>query len=41
MDLVGGDEVSHGYDLVVVLVGFGLLGVEGVDPRLHQHVRQH
>ena len=38
--LVGGNQVGHGQDLRVVLVGFGLLGVKRIDSRLHQHVGQ-
>lgn len=34
------DEVRHGEDLGVVLVGFRFLRVERVDVRLHEHVRQ-
>ena len=36
--LVSVHEVCHGEDLHIVLVRFGLLGVEWVDTRLHQHV---
>ena len=40
-DLVGSDKVSHGDNLVVILVRFGLLGIKWVDTRLHQNVSQH
>lgn len=36
--LVGIDEVSHGLDLGIVLVGLGLLTVERVDLTACQHV---
>ena len=39
--LVRHDELGHCLDLRVVLVRLRLLGVERVDSRLHQHVRQH
>lgn len=39
--LVGADQVRDGKDLGVVLVGLGLLRVERVDGRLHEHVGQH
>lgn len=38
---VCGDEVGHRDDLGVALVGLGLLRVERVDVRVHQHVGQH
>lgn len=33
--LVGRDEVGHCYDFGIVFVGFGFLGVEGVDGGFH------
>ena len=36
--LISVDQVGHGEDLHVILVGLGLLRVEGVDAGLHQHV---
>ena len=38
--LISGHQVGHGQDLGVVLVRFGLLGIEGIDVRLHQHIGQ-
>mmetsp|Transcript_37145 Transcript_37145/g.116912 ORF Transcript_37145/g.116912 Transcript_37145/m.116912 type:complete len:233 (+) Transcript_37145:46-744(+) len=39
--LVRPHQVGHGQDLGVVLVRLGLLGVERVDLRLHEHVGEH
>lgn len=38
--LISIDQVGHGQHLPIILVGLGLLGIEGVHIALHQHVGQ-
>lgn len=35
------DQIGHRENLRIVLVGFSLLRIEGIDVRLHEHVGQH